>query len=67
MKDIIFEARLAYEENCIAKYDRTGRPSKPPIKGERMCDYAVRYGVSIQSMKDVLPRVEVELQKLGLE
>lgn len=56
-----FNARLAYEKNCIAKYDYPDwmmKPSKPPIKGERMEDYACRYGTTIKEMKDVLPAVE---------
>lgn len=58
-----FNARLAYEKNCIAKYDYPdNRPSKPPIKGERMEDFACRFGTTIQEMKDVEMQVERALQ-----
>lgn len=54
-----FNARLAYEKNCIAKYDyQDNIPSKPPIKGERMEDFACRFGTTIQEMKECLPAVE---------
>lgn len=49
-----FEALLAYEKNCIAKYDYPdwmGKPSKPPIKGERMEDFAFKFGTTIEEMK----------------
>ena len=60
-----FNARLAYEKNCISKYDYPdwmGKPSKPPIKGERMEDFACRFGTTIQEMKDVEIQVERALQ-----
>jgi len=60
-----FNARLAYEKNCIAKYDYPDwmkKPSKPPIKGERMEDFACRFGTTIQEMKDVEMQVERALQ-----
>lgn len=39
-----FNAMMAYEKNCIAKYDYPdNRPSKPPINGERMVDFACKY------------------------
>ena len=58
-----FNARLAYEKNCIVKYDYPdNRPSKPPIKGERMEDFACRFGTTIQEMKDVEMQVERALQ-----
>lgn len=60
-----FKARLAYEKNCIAKYDYPDwmhKPSKPPIKGERMEDFACRFGTTIQEMKDVEMQVERALQ-----
>lgn len=54
-----FMARLAYERNCEAKYDRRdGRPSRQPPKGYRMGDYAFRFGVTVEEMKTVLPEVE---------
>ena len=49
-----FNARLAYEKNCIAKYDYPDwmcKPSKPPIKGERMIDFAMKYNTTIEEMK----------------
>ena len=59
-----FNARMAYEKNCILKYDDPlgTRPSKTPPRGERMKDYAVRYGVSEQSMRDILPDVEKAIE-----
>ena len=60
-----FNARLAYEKNCIAKYDYPDwmiKPSKPPIKGERMEDFADRFGTTIQEMKECTPAVERALQ-----
>ena len=57
-----FQALLAYEKNCIAKYDSPdNRPSKPPIKGERMSDYAERYGTTIEEMKSHWKSVEYAL------
>lgn len=57
-----FQALLAYEKNCIAKYDYPdSRPSKPPIKGERMSDYAERYGTTIEEMKSHWRGVEYAL------
>jgi hypothetical protein len=58
-----YQARLAYEKNCIAKYDYPDhRPSKPPIIGERMEDFACKFGTTIQEMKDVEIQVELALQ-----
>ena len=57
-----FQSLLAYEKNCIAKYDSPdNRPSKPPIKGERMSDYAERYGTTIEEMKSHWKSVEYAL------
>jgi len=54
-----FNAALAYEKNCIAKYDYIdNRPSRPPKKGETMGDFACRYGTTIQEMKDQWRQVE---------
>ena len=60
-----FQARLAYEKNCIAKYDYPDwmmKPSLPPKQGERMSDYAMRFGTTIEEMKECLPAVERVLQ-----
>ena len=60
-----FNARLAYEKNCIAKYDYPDwmcKLSKPPIKGERMEDFACKFGTTIQEMKDCEMQVERALQ-----
>jgi hypothetical protein len=60
-----FQARLAYEKNCIAKYDFPDgmmMPSLPPKEGERMYDYAMRFGTTIEEMKECLPAVERALQ-----
>ncbi len=59
-RDADFIARLEYELNCMSKYDDPLgiQPSKYPPKGERMEDYAERYGVTVDDMKRVLPAVE---------
>ena len=54
-----FNAALAYEKNCIAKYDYVDmRPSRPPKKGERMEDFACRYGTTVKEMKNQWRQVE---------
>ena len=55
-----FEARLAYEKNCIAKYDypEWNKPSRPPKKGETMRCFAIRYQTTIKEMKDCEMAVE---------
>ncbi len=61
-----FQARLAYEKNCIAKYDFPDwmmKPSLPPKQGERMADYAVMFGTTIEEMKQCLHAVEEALRK----
>ncbi len=57
-----FKARLEYERNCEAKYDRPGRPSIAPREGERMVNYAQKWGCSIYEMIEVLPEVERYMQ-----
>jgi hypothetical protein len=60
-----FQARLAYEKNCIVKYDYPDwmmKPSLPPKQGEGMSDYAMRFGTTIEEMKECLPAVERALQ-----
>ena len=57
-----FKARLEYERNCEAKYDRPGMPSLPPPAGERMQDYAEKYGCAFEEMIKVLPEVERYMQ-----
>ena len=57
-----FRARLAYEKNCILKYDYLdNRPSRPPQPGDTMGDYARKFKTSIEAMIDCLPEVEREL------
>jgi hypothetical protein len=47
-----FNAMMAYEKNCIAKYDYPDNtPSKPIPRGERMEDFACKYGTTIKEMK----------------
>lgn len=65
-----FDARLAYEKNCIEKYDYpkyTGRPSQPPPKGERMEDYAMLHNTTVREMKEVELQVDEELRRQGYE
>jgi hypothetical protein len=60
-----FEARLAYERNCIAKYDYPDfmqKPSRPQKRGDTMLDYAMRYDVSIKDMKDCERQVDYFLK-----
>lgn len=57
-----FDALLAYERNCMARYDRHNRPSVTPIPGERMEDYAVRFGTTIEEMKAARNEVEAFLE-----
>ena len=58
-----FDALLAYEKNCILKYDYPdNRPSIPPKKGERMEDYARTFGVEIKDMKACWREVERALE-----
>ena len=59
-----FEARLAYEKNCIDKYDYPDwmmKTSRPPKKGERMIDFAMRFNTTIEEMKACLPQVKRSL------
>lgn len=62
-----FQARLAYEKNCIEKYDRKGMNSITPKKGERLEDFARMFLTTPEEMKEILPKVEDELKRLGLE
>jgi hypothetical protein len=58
-----FNAALAYEKNCIAKYDYVDmRPSRPPKKGERMEDFAFRYGTTVKEMKKQWRQVKRALE-----
>lgn len=57
-----YDAMMAYEKNCMSKYDRTGKPSLMPQKGDTMLDFAGRYGTTISEMKKALPEVEYNLE-----
>ena len=58
-----FDALLAYEKNCILKYDYPDNiPSRPPKKSERMEDYARTFGVEIKDMKACWREVERALE-----
>jgi len=58
-----FDALLAYEKNCILKYDYPdNRPSRPPKIGEQMKDYARTFGVEIKDMKACWREVERALE-----
>lgn len=60
-----FNARLAYEKNCIAKYDYPDfmhLPSRPPKKGETMRDFAMKYNTTIEEMKDCELQVDRALE-----
>lgn len=62
--DRAFNARLAYENNCMLKYDRPHRPSLPIPKGERMEDYAEQFVTSVKEMMDCELAVERYIEKL---
>lgn len=61
-----FNALFFYEINCIEKYDVPGKPSKLPPKGERMEDFAMKYGTTVEKMKKMWPQVEFRLKELGI-
>jgi len=57
-----FNAALAYEKNCIAKYDYVDmRSSRPPKRGETMQDFAFKYGTTVNEMKNQRRQVESAL------
>ncbi len=58
-----FDAALAYEKNCGAKYDRYNQPSLPIPKGEQMSDFAAQYGTTVKEMKECEFQVEYVLGK----
>lgn len=57
-----FNALLAYEKNCILKYDRPNKPSICPKRGERMQDFALKFNTSIELMKKQRNMVELYLE-----
>lgn len=57
-----FDALVAYERNCIAKYDHPVHPSRKPVEGERMEDFARQYGTTIDDMKKARNEVEAFLE-----
>jgi hypothetical protein len=56
--DNAFKAALEYEINCRLKYDKEHGPSISPKVGERMGDFAERYGTAIHKMKMYERQVE---------
>jgi len=54
-----FNAMLAYERNCIQKYDRENLPSLPPKQGENMKDFAAKFDTTVEEMR----RCEGEVEK----
>lgn len=62
-----FNAALAYEKNCVLKYDYIdNRPSRLPSKGERIGDFAYRYGTTVEGMKNQWRQVE-HVMKMEME
>lgn len=61
--DKAFEAALAYEKNCRAKYDRFNKTSLPIPKGEQMIDFAMYFGTTVKEMKECEFQVEAVLGK----
>ena len=58
-QDRAFNAALAYEKNCIEKYDYVDmKQSLPQKKGETMQDFASRYGTTVKEMKNQWRQVE---------
>jgi hypothetical protein len=65
-KQRAFDARLAYEKNCMAKYDYPvshNRPSRPIPAHESMGAYAAKYGTTIKEMKDCEVEVEIAIDE----
>lgn len=61
-----FNAAMAYERNCRAKYDYPDflrKASIPPIKGERMVDFAFKFRTTIKEMKSCERQVDKMLAK----
>lgn len=58
-----FDARLAYEINCIAFYDRPNIQSFRPAPGWRISDFAKRYKTTVSEMVEILPAVEHHIKK----
>ncbi len=58
-----FDAALAYEKNCRMKYDHPLFPSRNPIKGERISDFAEKFQTTVNEMKLQWKAVEFTLDK----
>jgi len=57
-----YNALLAYEKNCLKHEAKYINPQMAKIpKGERMNDFAMRYGTTIKEMKDQWRQVESAL------
>lgn len=61
-----FDAAIAYEENCITKYDHPFLPSRTPKKGETMSDFAFKFGTTIEEMKNQWKQVDEAFKKKDL-
>ena len=59
-----YNALLAYELNCIEKYDQPIGHSKPPKIGDRMVDFAIRFETSVEEMKQHWVAVDLETRQL---
>jgi hypothetical protein len=58
-----YNALLAYEKNCIRHEVKYINPQMVKIpKGERMNDFAMRYGTTIKEMKEQWREVEYALE-----
>lgn len=60
-----FNALMAYEKNCFIFYDRPGKPSLTPRRGERIQDYALEYETTAEEMKKQRNAVEDQLKREG--
>ena len=65
--DRAFWALFFYEINCISKYDIPGRPSRIPAPGEKMSDFASRYGTTVDDMKRMWLQVERYMDQLEIK
>ena len=64
-----YNARIAYEKNCLLKYDFPhwmNKNSSPPKPGETMKDYAIKYKTTVREMKDCETAANKTLQIIEL-
>ena len=57
-RDRAFVAMMAYEKNCILKYDRDNSPSRPIPKKDQQEAFAIKHRTTVKEMRECLPDVE---------